>query len=422
MMPIREDDLDNCNNNIGGNSGSAQNGQGFNISGNSVLSSPEIGAGHGQASVGAHSGSAGNPTPTMTKAELRKSNKPIMEKKRRARINESLEHLKRLILEATKKDPARHTKLEKADILEMTVKYLQTFQRQQFTMAMNTDPTVIHKFRSGFTDCAEEVSRYVSQMDGLDSGVKQRLANHLNNCVTNIQQLAPSVNYATAAPSGLTAFGGSIPLHNASPAGSVIPLPQDVNNNGRIQMGGVQLIPSRLPTGELALVMPNSSNLSFFPSSTHFPSPAPPPSNNLDLAASPFTRSSAFSSVSRQQSNNQRSPPLSPVSSISSCGEDSHTSSDWHNSTSSPLPPVPSTNTVVATITSNLQQPQVSSTTEQRSDVHYVNKKRPYPFDSSELSAKTIKLENPSNAPANLDHNQNSSQNGGSSADMWRPW
>lgn len=61
------------------------------------------------------------------KALERKSNKPIMEKKRRARINHCLNQLKSLILE-TDNERSRHSKLEKADILEMTVKYLQTLR------------------------------------------------------------------------------------------------------------------------------------------------------------------------------------------------------------------------------------------------------------------------------------------------------
>ncbi|NWI03247.1 HES1 factor, partial [Tichodroma muraria] len=61
------------------------------------------------------------------------SSKPIMEKRRRARINESLGQLKTLILDALKKDSSRHSKLEKADILEMTVKHLRNLQRAQMT-------------------------------------------------------------------------------------------------------------------------------------------------------------------------------------------------------------------------------------------------------------------------------------------------
>lgn len=92
-----------------------------------------------------------------------------MEKRRRARINESLGQLKTLILDALKKDvssywskgllidiltfilkkrdgkrecnpnharfpqSSRHSKLEKADILEMTVKHLRNLQRAQMT-------------------------------------------------------------------------------------------------------------------------------------------------------------------------------------------------------------------------------------------------------------------------------------------------
>ncbi|MGH0185196.1 UNVERIFIED_CONTAM: hypothetical protein FKN15_029438 [Acipenser sinensis] len=69
-------------------------------------------------------------SPRMTVAkrkeasELRKNLKPLMEKRRRARINESLNQLKTLILPLIGKDNSRYSKLEKADILEMTVLFL----------------------------------------------------------------------------------------------------------------------------------------------------------------------------------------------------------------------------------------------------------------------------------------------------------
>lgn len=62
----------------------------------------------------------------------KRTNKPLMEKRRRARINQSLAILKALILESTKNHNAKtgdgqtkHTKLEKADILELTVRHFQ---------------------------------------------------------------------------------------------------------------------------------------------------------------------------------------------------------------------------------------------------------------------------------------------------------
>ncbi|VDK49268.1 unnamed protein product [Gongylonema pulchrum] len=51
-----------------------------------------------------------------------------MEKRRRARMNECLEQLKQLLLHIL---PNHRTKLEKADILEMTVAYLNQIQHTQ---------------------------------------------------------------------------------------------------------------------------------------------------------------------------------------------------------------------------------------------------------------------------------------------------
>lgn len=63
---------------------------------------------------------------------IRKIRKPLMEKKRRARINDSLEALKEILLKNTVAitQGSRPTKLEKADILEMTVRYLNVLHKQ----------------------------------------------------------------------------------------------------------------------------------------------------------------------------------------------------------------------------------------------------------------------------------------------------
>lgn len=336
--------------------------------------------------------------------------------------------------------PARHTKLEKADILEMTVKHLQTIQRQQMVMAVSTDPSVVHKFKSGFADCAEEVNRYITQLEGLDIPVKQRLMNHLNSCVSGLEHLHP-FNFGNG-------FGSNIAPQisiNHSHQPTSIPLTQDVNNNGRIQMGGVQFIPSRLPTGELALVMPNSSSLPFFPSTANFTAPA---SNNLDLTPT-FPRVSAFNAVTKSRTAGS-SPPLSPISSISSMGEDSSPPNDYNNSITTPplqvhshqsmlnvFPTPPSGGSIGANSSftcvasaipsvSSLQQPHISSTTETPKnanqgpnlrDLYFLNKKRPYsanPLDALP-EIKMVKLEE-------SDQSKNMNDDPNSNDSMWRPW
>lgn len=80
----------------------------------------------------------GNHSGSSRISESRKIRKPIMEKKRRARINESLETLKKMLLECNPhKTDQKNVKLEKADILEMTVRYLQHLKTSAATKKIN---------------------------------------------------------------------------------------------------------------------------------------------------------------------------------------------------------------------------------------------------------------------------------------------
>lgn len=171
--------------------------------------------------------------------ENRRSNKPIMEKRRRARINNCLNELKTLILDAMKKDPARHSKLEKADILEMTVKHLQNLQNQQVAMSAAQDPSSITKFRAGFAECAAEVGKF----PGIEPITKRRLIQHLTNCL----------NQSTTS--------------SREPQNKVqVILPNPVEPLQQIPYLGnsdVQLVSTRLLStngGTIALVVPTSQN------------------------------------------------------------------------------------------------------------------------------------------------------------------
>ncbi|XP_020713042.1 uncharacterized protein LOC101454967 isoform X2 [Ceratitis capitata] len=130
---------------------------------------------------------------TSSQDITKRTNKPLMEKRRRARINQSLAILKALILESTKNQSkttdgqTKQTKLEKADILELTVRH---FQRHR-----NLDDPTINKYRAGYTDCAREVARYLAtpeppplgNMPSLsEPGSKARLLRHLDQCIAEI--------------------------------------------------------------------------------------------------------------------------------------------------------------------------------------------------------------------------------------------
>lgn len=130
----------------------------------------------------------------------RRASKPMMEKRRRERINKSLNELKSILLDALRKDSTCHSKLEKADILEMTVRYLRSIQRQRITAAMAIDPTVLNKYRSGYVECKSEVSKFLeNSSENLHPDVKSRLMSHLGSAAGHPNLMAgnPSAQLMT---------------------------------------------------------------------------------------------------------------------------------------------------------------------------------------------------------------------------------
>ncbi|NP_001038818.1 transcription factor HES-2.2 [Danio rerio] len=108
-------------------------------------------------------------------SELRKTLKPLLEKKRRARINDSLDRLKALILPLTGKDNCRYSKLEKADILEMTVRFLTDIQTTP-----SKDTAV--SFTEGYTTCLQRVSARLPQTS-LDAETRHRVNDFIQRSV-----------------------------------------------------------------------------------------------------------------------------------------------------------------------------------------------------------------------------------------------
>lgn len=202
--------------------------------------------------AGAPANSAQTPDKPKSASEHRKSSKPIMEKRRRARINESLGQLKTLILDALKKDSSRHSKLEKADILEMTVKHLRNLQRVQMTAALTADPSVLGKYRAGFNECMNEVTRFLSTCEGVNTEVRTRLLGHLSSCLGQIV----AMNYQQPPPS-------SQPLHVqlSSPPVASAPVPMSCKMttaeavSPKVFQGGFQLVPAT--DGQFAFLIPN---------------------------------------------------------------------------------------------------------------------------------------------------------------------
>ncbi|KAL8187725.1 UNVERIFIED_CONTAM: hypothetical protein K2H54_054688 [Gekko kuhli] len=104
----------------------------------------------------------------------RKARKPLVEKKRRARINESLQEL-RLILA----DAEFQTKMENAEVLEMTVKRVQGILQRKSLDSDKLQREASERFAAGYIQCMHEVHTFVSNCPGIDSTIAAELLNHL---------------------------------------------------------------------------------------------------------------------------------------------------------------------------------------------------------------------------------------------------
>ncbi|KAF2365611.1 Orange domain, partial [Trinorchestia longiramus] len=122
--------------------------------------------------------------------QYRKVMKPMLERKRRARINKCLDELKDLMVGALQNEGDSIAKLEKADVLELTVTHLKKL-RQRGQLALKPLPNLQEKYREGYTHCASEVSRCLASIEGVDVTLGTKLMTHLGVKLTEHEKRAP---------------------------------------------------------------------------------------------------------------------------------------------------------------------------------------------------------------------------------------
>ncbi|CAD6991429.1 enhancer of split m7 protein [Ceratitis capitata] len=128
----------------------------------------------------------------------RKVMKPLLERKRRARINQCLDELKDLMAECVQQQSGdAEVKLEKADILELTVEHLRKMRQHQ-KKAKHIDDDVRQSFRSGYIKAAHEISRCLATLPNVDiqlgTHLMTQLGLRLNQLESQEQQVRTAVN------------------------------------------------------------------------------------------------------------------------------------------------------------------------------------------------------------------------------------
>lgn len=145
----------------------------------------------------------------------------MLERKRRARINRCLDELKELMVSALQSEGENVSKLEKADILELTVRHLHKLRRQQRLSLVNNTGNDHDRFRAGFSQCASEVSRCLAATPGVDVQLGTQLMTHLGHRLNALDKTTPlSVHVdrptSPTCPSELSPNSYNMPLTPAS--------------------------------------------------------------------------------------------------------------------------------------------------------------------------------------------------------------
>ncbi|NXT28544.1 HES6 protein, partial [Syrrhaptes paradoxus] len=174
--------------------------------------------------------SAGGTHKLASSKEERKLRKPLIERKRRERINNCLDQLKETVVGAFHLD---QSKLEKADILEMTVKHLQNIQSSKLMADSKVGLEAQQRYSTGYIQCMHEVHNLLLTCEWMDKTLGARLLNHLlkslprsgeDTCKAALRSSSPSQQPLLTPKSPLSSKGSTRgtnpPQERFYPAGS----------------------------------------------------------------------------------------------------------------------------------------------------------------------------------------------------------
>lgn len=127
--------------------------------------------------------------------QYRKVKKPMLERKRRARINKCLDALKELMIESMRQQGDNVNRMEKADILELTVEHLKKLKTKPISVhasviksTTSTLTSHVDSFREGYVHAAKEVSKTLATLPNIDIKLGTKVMTHLGHRLVQIQE------------------------------------------------------------------------------------------------------------------------------------------------------------------------------------------------------------------------------------------
>ncbi|KAK2911359.1 hypothetical protein QQF64_027054 [Cirrhinus molitorella] len=133
----------------------------------------------------------------------RKLLKPQVERRRRERMNRSLENLRTLLLQGPEHNNPTQRRLEKAEILEYTVLFLQNSVAQA-KKSHDVEEGEKRQFMDGFSSCLQKAARYLSdegKAHGLEDSVTTTLCQRLTQpCLSTTIRLPVRIQNSSRRP------------------------------------------------------------------------------------------------------------------------------------------------------------------------------------------------------------------------------
>lgn len=151
-------------------------------------------------------------SPSRTE-KYKKVLKPLLERRRRARINSCLDELKSLLSEVSELD-GDSSRLEKADILELAVTHLRRLkhaklasvqrQQQQHQTIPSSPAADMTRYRAGFSAAATVVSRALASVPGVDVQLGSRVMQQLGHAYQQLDERRLSAPLSVQVPRFIT--------------------------------------------------------------------------------------------------------------------------------------------------------------------------------------------------------------------------
>ncbi|NXX71001.1 HES6 protein, partial [Spizella passerina] len=160
--------------------------------------------------------------------------KPLVEKKRRARINESLRELRLLLA-----DSEFQAKLENAEVLERTVRRVRAVLERRGRGGGRRLLEASERFAAGYIQCMHEVHTFVSSCPGIDATTAAELLNHLLESMPLSEGGCPdSITDVVAEPAlGPWPAGEALSLPAAARPGPALPAPSEEPGSEEAEAG-----------------------------------------------------------------------------------------------------------------------------------------------------------------------------------------